>query len=255
MKSIPVVSVITVVHNDANSLEKTINSVVEQIYDNIEYIIIDGGSTDQTIKIIKEYANDIDYWQSELDNGIYDAMNKGIRASSGDYILFLNAGDCFADRAVLKHIAEDIIKYKWPDMLYGETNVLSENEAFIKELKPLYFSRLNLTLFGTRTVCHQSVLIRKSIIPLYSADYKLKGDLAWYYDIVNISPRPRLVKLHYPISNYLLGGVSDISFKKNIYERLRVVADKQGILVCILMSPFLLIPVIFRLKRILHTKN
>jgi glycosyltransferase involved in cell wall biosynthesis len=99
------VTVITVVFNGAATLEHTIQSVIEQTYDNVEYIIIDGGSTDATLDIIRKYEGDIDYWVSERDAGIYDAMNKGIALASGDYIGLLNSDDYFANPSALEKIA------------------------------------------------------------------------------------------------------------------------------------------------------
>src|SRR5258708_15361904 len=91
----PVISIITVVYNGEAVLEKTIKSIVGQTYPHTEYIIIDGKSSDQTIEIIKRYENRITFWLSELDNGIYDAMNKGIARATGSWISFMNAGDQF----------------------------------------------------------------------------------------------------------------------------------------------------------------
>ncbi|TAN35193.1 glycosyltransferase [Patescibacteria group bacterium] len=101
----PLLTVITVVFNGAATLEHTIRSVVEQTYGNVEHIIIDGGSTDATLDILRKYENNIDYWMSEKDAGIYDAMNKGIGLASGDYIGMLNADDYFANPSALEIIA------------------------------------------------------------------------------------------------------------------------------------------------------
>ena len=101
MRNKPLVSIVTVVYNGENFLEETIKSVINQTYENIEYIIIDGGSTDGTVDIIKKYEDKINYWVSEKDAGIYDAMNKGIEAFKGDYINFLNAGDSYVNNEVL----------------------------------------------------------------------------------------------------------------------------------------------------------
>lgn len=104
-QGVPIVTVITVVFNSAATLEHTIRSVSEQTYDNVEHIIIDGGSTDGTLDILRKYDGDIDYWVSENDAGIYDAMNKGISLARGDYIGMLNADDYFASRSSLEKIA------------------------------------------------------------------------------------------------------------------------------------------------------
>lgn len=254
-KATPQISVITVVYNDKKHLEQTIQSVVNQVYKNIEYLIIDGGSTDGTLDVIKKHEGQVSYWLSESDSGIYDAMNKGIHAANGDYLIFLNAGDTFASNRLLEDVAQDISLNDYPDVVYGSANIYSENGVFIKELNALQFTRLNLILFGTRTVCHQSIFVKKSISPLYSKYYKLKGELAWYFDILDTRPKPRYVRMFTPISNYLLGGVGDISFTKNIFERLQVVSRKEGIFGCALVVPSLLITIMFRLKKILVNRK
>ena len=97
----PKISVITVVYNDKEGLEKTIQSVLSQTYGNVEYIVVDGRSTDGTVDVIKKYEQEIDIWVSEPDEGIYDAMNKGIKMASGEWLNFMNAGDVFYDENVL----------------------------------------------------------------------------------------------------------------------------------------------------------
>ena len=96
--------IITINYNDAAGLKKTIDSVINQTYTEFEYIIIDGGSSDSSLQIIKENANQINYWVSETDKGIYNAMNKGIEAAKGEYLLFLNSGDYLLDSLVLKKV-------------------------------------------------------------------------------------------------------------------------------------------------------
>jgi glycosyltransferase involved in cell wall biosynthesis len=104
----PLISVITVVFNGALTIDHTIRSVIEQTYGNVEHIIVDGGSTDGTLDIIRKYDGDIDYWMSEKDSGIYDAMNKGIALANGIYIGMLNSDDYFSDIFVLEKIASKI---------------------------------------------------------------------------------------------------------------------------------------------------
>lgn len=105
------ISVITVCYNAVSSLEKTILSVLNQTYSNIEYIIIDGGSTDGSVDIIKKYIDRLAYWVSEPDNGVYDAMNKGVCAASGDWVNFMNAGDSFyCNETISTLFAESIDK-------------------------------------------------------------------------------------------------------------------------------------------------
>lgn len=98
------ISVVTVCYNAADTIEKTMLSVLNQTYHDIEYIIIDGGSTDGTVEIIRKYADRIAYWVSEPDKGIYDAMNKGIKVATGEWINFMNAGDEFVDEGVIEKL-------------------------------------------------------------------------------------------------------------------------------------------------------
>jgi len=116
----PLVTVVTVVLNEVKNLKKTIHSVLHQSYPNIEFIIIDGGSEKRTLDIIKQYENKIDYWQSEPDNGIFDAMNKGIALARREWINFLNCGDCFYRQDTVQTVfGRD---YKGADFIYGDSD-------------------------------------------------------------------------------------------------------------------------------------
>ena len=136
-KTPPRISVITVVFNSNKLIRKTIESVLFQTYDNVEFIIIDGASTDGTIEIIKEFDNYVDKWHSEDDSGIYDAMNKGIKTASGEYLMFLNAGDIFSNKDVLSLVADDIVLNGYPEILYGDTNILNEKGLVLKKLEQI----------------------------------------------------------------------------------------------------------------------
>jgi glycosyltransferase involved in cell wall biosynthesis len=122
----PLVTVITVVLNGAQHLEQTICSVIEQSYANIEYLILDGGSTDATLEIIKSYADRIDYWVSEPDRGIYDAMNKGTALARGDLIALLNADDYYEQEAVQK-VVDSFRAAPRQCIIYGHTRILQED--------------------------------------------------------------------------------------------------------------------------------
>lgn len=133
MNKNPKVSVITVVYNGERFIEETIKSVLNQTYNNIEYIIIDGGSTDGTIDIIKRYENRIDYWVSESDNGIYDAWNKGIKIAKGEWISFLGADDFYLNDAITNYINLIITSPKDNIMYISSKNILcDENKNEIK---------------------------------------------------------------------------------------------------------------------------
>ncbi len=115
------ISVITVVYNDVTHIESTIKSYLSQTWINKEYIVIDGGSNDGTLEIIKQYADRIAYWCSEKDEGIYDAMNKGIKQATGDWIIFLNSGDLFASKNALKNVMEQAVDLEHTDVIFGNS--------------------------------------------------------------------------------------------------------------------------------------
>ncbi len=158
----PLFSIITVTHNAANTLEDSILSVIKQDSRLYEYIVIDGGSSDQTLDIVKKYQDSISYWCSEKDNGIYDAMNKGIDVSSGEWILFLGSDDRLKD-GVLAKIAS--ILSEDADLVYG--NVVFNNGK-------AYISTFNLKTFLHNTVHHQSAFYNKRLFADFKYDDSLK---------------------------------------------------------------------------------
>ncbi len=225
-KDKPLISIITVVYNGEKYLEETILSVINQTYDNVEYIIIDGGSTDGTVEIIKKYEDSVDYWVSEKDDGIYDAMNKGIDIASGDWINFMNAGDSFCDEYVLENLflKNDCSSY---DIVYGSAIVVDEARTIELILKPKPFTKLNLLFWTTRTVCHQSIFVSRNIIEPYSLKYKLKGELNWYFDLLKKSNKFKIIDTS--IVYYSLGGTGDINYKLNTIETLKVVFAQASV--------------------------
>ena len=161
------------VYNDALNLAKTIESVKSQKFQDYDLIVIDGNSCDGTMDVIKANEKDIGYWISEKDNGIYDAMNKGIRASRGEYIEFLNAGDIYADSNSLEYIFSKNDKNY--DVLYGEINVFDERNVFLFHVPALDFTIENLKLYGTGTVNHQAFFVKRNIAPYFSTKFRLKS--------------------------------------------------------------------------------
>lgn len=174
MKDNPVkVTVVTVTFNAGVYLEETIQSVLTQDYSNIEYIIIDGGSTDGTQEIIKKYESEITHWVSESDRGIYHAMNKGIDASTGEWINFMNTGDCFASNGTLSTVIAQMPERA--DIVYGASNLVNPltREKVYHPVKPL-----DLLLKPEMPFIHQSVLIRTDLIKQYGyrEDYCFASD-------------------------------------------------------------------------------
>lgn len=201
------ISVITVVYNDVCGIEKTIKSVIEQDYYDVEYIIIDGNSRDGTIDIIRMYEDRITRWLSEPDNGIYDAMNKGIRLSTGDYLSFINSGDWY-EKGALSIIA-NYIERDNSDIVYGKVNKIVDDKIvgymgtsseMDTDLKELHLKNV---------FCHQGMFIRKKTfmeVGLYNVSYKALADYDWNLRAYNRGKTFQMIKEC--VANYLDGGFS-----------------------------------------------
>lgn len=167
-------SVITINYNNQEGLHHTINSVVNQKFDDFEYIVIDGGSTDDSVEIIKKYAERIDYWVSEKDRGIYHAMNKGVLQAHGDYCIFLNSGDFFYNDLVLSKIHGSTNN---EDILVGK--VVSRNGHSQLFLPPS--REMSLYYLYSGTVSHQGSFIKTSLLKRYPYDENLKIVSDWKF--------------------------------------------------------------------------
>lgn len=212
----PLISIITVVLNGEKYLEETIQSVINQTYDNVEYIIIDGGSTDGTLDIIKKYEDKIDYWVSERDKGIYDAMNKGIDVATGKWINFMNAGDGFyADDTLEKIFA--INDYKNIDVIYGNHNVIYPHKTRIAKAGNLE------NIWKGSQFCHQSSFVASSTHKAnkFNLSNKIGADFEFFYCLF----REKKVFKHVDIvvANYSAGGVSDIKRVDSIVGRWNII--------------------------------
>ena len=168
---LPKISIITVVYNAVRTLEETILSVINQNFENYEYIIIDGGSTDGTVEIIKKNQDKITLWISESDGGIYEAMNKGVSLSRGEWIYFLGADDLFYNNFVLQNLS--ILMLDSSKVYYG--NVLFKNKNII------YDGAFNFFKIATRNICHQSILYCRQVFEEF--DYNLRYKIYADYDL------------------------------------------------------------------------
>lgn len=200
----PLLSVITVVYNGERTLEQTILSVLNQTYENVEYIIIDGASKDHTLDIIKKYEDKIDYWQSETDKGIYDAMNKGISLASGDYICLLNADDWF-ENYVCEKICQEINKEKF-DVYYAIARVLNNTG----EIYDIHGSTINI--IDRSSIAHQTAFISKNIYSEYSYDlnYRSAADYDFFCRLARDNKSFKFIDSIFV--NYRLDGMSDSNF-------------------------------------------
>jgi glycosyltransferase involved in cell wall biosynthesis len=211
----PLVSIITVTYNALENLEQTMQSVFSQTYPHIEYLIVDGLSNDGTVQMIKKYESKLSLWVSENDNGIYDAMNKGISRAKGELIGMINAGDYYEPEAV-KSVVEIYLKNKETGIFHGNINMLNKDGSFFKLKKP----NTDLTeLYKGISLFHSTFFVPASIYKekgLYDIRFKVSADF-------DFALRCYLggVKFYYidkVIANFRLGGFSSSEGVGGMYE-------------------------------------
>ena len=214
----PLITIITVVYNGEKYLEETILSVINQTYPNVEYIIIDGGSTDGTLDIIKKYEDKIDYWVSEKDKGIYDAMNKGIDLASGEWINFMNAGDKFYDEKVLEKIflKKNIRNYK---IIYGDVETTYDSFNIIHKT-----GNLN-NLYKGMQFSHQSTFFDVAYHKRnkYNINFDLSAD---FLNIVSLYAKEGVKVFYYisyPFSSVNTDGVSEKQIFNSVFQHWKAV--------------------------------
>ena len=224
------ISIITITYNAEEYLERTIQSIMNQSVQDFEYLVIDGKSKDGTLQIASTYKNRINKLISEPDKGLYDAMNKGLRNASGDFVWFMNAGDEIADiqavEKIYKSISEQI------DVLYGDTFFV-DNEGNIQGLrseitphclpKNLKWQDMKLGML----VCHQAFIVRKSVAPLYMEN-NLSADVDW--EIECLKKAKEVKYLNFVVAKYLIGGISNKQLKRSLLDRYEVLRKHFGLI-------------------------
>ena len=212
----PLVSVITVVRNASEMLRKTILNVCEQTMEDLEYVVVDGASTDNTVQVIKENQQVIEKWVSEPDKGIYDAMNKGVRMASGQWVIFMNAGDIFASPDVLEKIFEE---KPVEDVIYGD--VVKHDDrglSYIKKAEPVHNAH---RMF----FCHQSSLVKRELLLQYPFDirHKMSADFKFFKQMVLMKRTFR--KYEGPVSEFDTTGVSNALRSKGLADNISVIRE------------------------------
>lgn len=228
MSLTPVFSIITVTYNASQWLERTMLSVLRQSYPHVEYLIIDGGSTDGTVDLIKQYRDGIAWWISEPDSGLYDAMNKGLRQATGDYVWFINAGDTLHTANTLQEIVASIKKgVSLPDVIYGDSRIVDAQgrSLGLRRLRPprqLTWKSFRMGML----VSHQSFIARREIAPLYSEEYRLTADFDWCIQCMKNAKEIKNTRLI--LSDFLEAGLSSVQRKASLKERYQIMRKYYG---------------------------
>ncbi|WP_343531041.1 glycosyltransferase family 2 protein [Pedobacter sp.] len=221
----PKLSVITIVYNNVKDIERTMLSVLNQSYPNIEYVVVDGASNDGTLEVIKKYENRIAKLISEKDNGIYDAMNKGLELATGDYVLFMNSGDEIYELETVEKIFATAPN---ADIYYGETEMYDENWQNLgrrRHQAPEHFTWESFK-YGM-SISHQAIYIKRSLTEPYNLQYRYSSDIDW---IIKIAKKASsIVNTHLYVAKYLVGGMSKKKHRESLKERFQILSHYYGL--------------------------
>jgi glycosyltransferase involved in cell wall biosynthesis len=220
----PVLSVITIVYNNVEDIGRTMLSVLNQSYPHIEYIIVDGGSTDGTIEVINKYKSRLSKFISEKDEGIYDAMNKGLALAGGEYVLFMNSGDEIYDADTVKKVFGT---EAGADIYYGETEMYDNQGRSLGKRRheaPDAFTWRSFR-YGM-SISHQAIYIRRSITEPFDLNYHLSSDIDW---IIRAAKKAdRIVNVRMYVAKYLVGGMSKKRHRQSLKERFNIFSKHYG---------------------------
>ncbi len=238
-------SIITVTYNAESVLRRTLQSVLTQSWPNVEHIIVDGASTDGTLTIAREYAEESAELNehtvriiSEPDKGLYDAMNKGLSMATGDYICYMNAGDSYPNETVLTDMVlrTDLLEYdeeELPAVLYGDTDIVDNEGSYLygRRLTPPEKLTWRSFRYGM-LVCHQAFYARLDIAKNieYNLSYRHSSDVDWCIRVMKDAKMRRLplVNAHLVLANYAKEGNSTVNHQASLQERYRIMTHHYG---------------------------
>ena len=250
-------TIITCTYNAADVIKPTLDSIRTQTWEQIEHLIIDGASKDNTMQIANDYRKLSDEEEtghdiriiSEPDRGLYDAMNKGLKLATGDYVVFLNAGDTLPRDTTLETISNDVNERsdgKLPAVLYGDTDIVDDNGIVLhpRRLAPPD----NLTWRSFRhgmLVCHQAFYARTDIAKAepYDLRYRFSADVDWCIRVMKRAEKEHLQLLRLPevVANFLDGGMTNKNHRASLFERFSVMRRHYGLLTTLAMHAWFVV--------------
>lgn len=220
----PLITVVTVSYNAEMTIEKTMLSILGQTYPNIEYIVIDGGSTDGTLEIINKYKDRLAYFVSEPDKGVYDAMNKGIAKATGTWINFMNSGDTFYEDNTVEKVVEKIDESD--DVIYGSYFFLSNGKMELRAT-----AELSILSRGSMAFCHQSSFVKSAILKrkMFDTRYRICADYESFYSIWKNGGKFKKLPFAVSIFDTTYGSLSCDNAMRLIafYENLRIIRKES----------------------------
>lgn len=239
MNQDPILSVITVTYNAIDTLERTLDSVKSQTYQSIEYVIVDGGSSDGSLDLINQYNDIVTTFISEPDKGLYDAMNKAIDLSTGNYLCFLNAGDIFHNaNSVTQLMSFEKMhsgyenRSQWPALLYADTAIVDGTGNFLhlrtkRPPKVLKWKSFNQGM----VVCHQAFVARRDLVMHYDTQYRFSADFDWCIKVMKLAEAKRLPLkwMNLILIDYLNEGLTTKNHKASLKERFLIMRKYYGL--------------------------
>ena len=236
------ITYITVAYNAAAIIRRTLDSVLEQDYPHIRHLIVDGASTDKTLQIVEDYADrsnaagngHVVLTTSEPDNGVYDAMNKGLRSATGDYVCFLNAGDFLPTADTVTRIVNTLGSQS-PAVLYGDTDIVDGEGHFLRHRRLAPPEKLTWRSFRQgMLVCHQAFYARVdfAVQTPYDTTFRYSADVDWCIRIMKQAEDEGvpLLNLHCVVANYTEEGQTTQHHRESLLERYRVMQRHYGVL-------------------------
>ena len=229
----PRISIITICYNAASTITRTLRSVSAQTYPNIQYLIIDGASKDNTLELVHELAPEAEIY-SERDKGIYDAMNKGLDRATGDYVWYVNAGDALVSPTTV----EDLVRAtctgdSLPDVLYGDTRLIDAegHDLGLRRLRPPHQLDWRSFRSGMR-VGHQAFVAKRTISPHYDLSYRFSADVDWCIRVLKEAKTTAFYPE--PIALYLNEGTTTANHRASLIERFHVMRHHYGLVTTVL---------------------
>ena len=225
---LPRISIITICYNASHTISRTLRSIQAQTYNDLEYLVIDGASRDNTLDLVRTLAPRA-LVHSERDQGIYDAMNKGLSHATGDYIWFINAGDALPSPTTVEEIVgEACLNGARPDIIYGDTRLIDSEgrDLGLRRLRPPH----SLTWESFRDgmlVCHQAFIVRRAIAPKYNLRYRFSSDVDWCIRCLKVAKECTFIPR--PIALYLNEGTTTANHRASLIERFEVMSEHYGL--------------------------
>ena len=242
-------TIITCTYQAEKEVERTLRSVLKQTYKDVEHLIVDGASTDATLRLTQAYVTESQAQNnghqvmvtSEPDKGLYDAMNKGLKHATGDYVLFLNAGDTFPSESTLTQVAASAERASGlPGVLYGDTDIVDNEGRFVRHRRLSPPKKLSWKSFMQgMVVCHQAFYARTDLakkVP-YQLKYRYSADVDWCIRVMKMAQKQGLplCNVQTVVANYLDGGMTEKNHKASLKERFRVMESHYGYLPTLFM--------------------